>query len=52
MLLIESGAKDAVEAAIDEHRACSDALIEELSLDKPARALYHELVQRCLTREA
>ena len=52
VLLIESGAKDAVEAAIDDHRSSAEQRIEQLSINVESRALYHELVKRCLTREA
>jgi geranylgeranyl diphosphate synthase type II len=52
ILLIESGAKDAVEAAIDDHRSSAEQRIEQLSISTESRALYHELVKRCLTREA
>ena len=52
LLLIESGAKDAVEAAIDDHRYNAEQLIDQLSLSVESRALYHELIAHCLTREA
>ncbi len=51
-LLVESGAKDAVEAAIDSHRQSAEEIIEQLSLPPESRTLYHELVAHCLTRNA
>lgn len=51
-LLIEAGAKAAVESLIEEKRLQAFEKIESLSLSQESKKLYQTLVERCLNREA
>ncbi len=50
-VLVESGAKDAVEAQIQEYEAQARDLASQLTISDAARAHFDVLIQRCLTRE-
>ncbi len=50
-LLVDSGAKEAVEFEIDRHREEALEHIEKLSLKQDSKEVFINLVERCLTRD-
>lgn len=50
-LLTESGAKDAIEATINDYHKTCDELVEALDIDSDHKAAFRQLVTICLQRE-
>lgn len=50
-LLIESGAKDALESMIEAYHDHSSTLIEQLTVDQAHKDAFRHLIQLCLQRE-